>query len=131
MPSVPEVSIDDIVVSLAVVTVAIARASLSSSTTTGSAIKLVLKRNSSSACRLVGSDTATNRRLPRLCIGSARRAVISLMSIHSLLICVVSNAFKSNSGTPNVVDANLANSDDVIRFEAINCSTKVIEAAFA
>jgi len=31
----------------------------------GSATRLVLKRTSSSACRLAGSETATNRRLPR------------------------------------------------------------------
>ena len=35
-------------------------------TTTGSITRLVLNRTSSSACRLAGSDTATNSRLPRL-----------------------------------------------------------------
>ena len=44
---------------------------------------------------------------------------------------VVSNADKSNSGTPNVLDANSASLADVIRFDAINCSTKVIEDALA
>ena len=38
---------------------AIAAPSLSSSTTIGSGTRLVLKRTSSSACRLAGSDTAT------------------------------------------------------------------------
>ena len=45
-----------------------------------------MKRTSSSACRLAGSDVATNRRLPRLCSGRTRRVGAILGSKYSLLI---------------------------------------------
>ncbi len=112
-------------------TFSIASPSLSSSTTTGSMTRLVLKRTSSSACRLAGSDTATNRRLPRLCSGSTRRVAAILGSTNSLLIWSRSKPVRSSSGAPKARDANTATCDAVIRLLTRICSTKPMLAACA
>ena len=82
--------------------------SLSSSTTSGSTTRLVLNRTSSSACRLAGSDTATNRRLPRFASGSTRRDCDIFGSKNSFWNWSRSNDERSSSGTPNARDANTA-----------------------
>ena len=83
--------------------------SLSSSTTTGSTTRLVLKRTSSSACRLAGSDVATYSRLPRLCSGRTRRVCGNLgCRQYSLLIWSTSKPARSSSGTPNAREAKTA-----------------------
>ena len=101
--------------------------SLSSSTTSGSGTRLVLKRTSSSACRLAGSDTATNSRLPRLASGSTRRLRRpSSGRTDSFWIWSRSKAARSNSGTPKAREANSASCAAVIRLFCSNCSTNVM-----
>ncbi len=75
--------------------------SRSSSTMTVSTLSPVLKRMASMASRRVGSPIATNKRLPRLKIGSALYCLTIFSSICSLGISSKSNASKSNKGSPN------------------------------
>ena len=64
-------------------------------------LRPVLKRISSSAGRLVGSDTATNSRLPRRSSGRIVCLVISLGSTRSLTIISLEKVFRSINGSPN------------------------------
>ncbi len=79
----------------------IARSICCSSIRIGSMMWLDWNLISSSACRLVGSDTPTNRRLPRLNSGSALCLEIRSSRTRRSGICARSSAWMSNSGMPN------------------------------
>ncbi len=84
------------------------RCSLSSSTTTASIDRPVWNLISSSACRLVGSETATNSRLPRLTSGSTRCLASSLSETSLTVSRSGWIASRSSSGTPNSCEAAMA-----------------------
>ena len=86
----------------------IRRSSWSSGTMIGSTEWLVLNLISSSARRLVGSDTPTNRRLPRLNSGRALCAWMSFSSTSLTGAFLRSSARASNSGMPNSLAAAAA-----------------------
>ncbi len=82
--------------------------SLSSSTTTASMDSPVWNLISSMPCRLVGSATATCRRLPRLTSGRMRCLASSLsLTIRTASRSTVT-ASRSSSGTPNSCAAAMA-----------------------
>ena len=107
------------------------RCSLSSSTTTASIDRPVWNLISSSACRLVGSETATNRRLPRLTSGSTR-CLASSLSETSLTVSMSGwMASRSSSGTPNSCEAAMAISRAFARLFATRCETRLVLASLA
>ena len=67
-----------------------------------------MKRTSSSACRLAGSEIATKSLLLRLYSGRTRRVCAILRSTNSFWIWSRSKLARSSSGVPNVRDANTA-----------------------
>ena len=98
--------------------------SLSSSTTTGSTTMLVWNLISSKAWALVGSDIATNSRVPRLYSPSTRRSCINLPGNRPSGICSMSTALRSSNGKPKVCEANSATSGAFILRERMSCDTK-------
>ncbi len=107
------------------------RCSLSSSTTTASIDRPVWNLISSSACRLVGSETATNRRLPRLTSGSTR-CLASSLSETSLTVSMSGwIESRSSSGTPNSCEAAMAISRAFARLFATRCETRLVFASLA
>ena len=106
-------------------------ASLSSSTTMGSTSMLVWNLISSSTCTLVGSDIATNRRVPRLYKPRTRRSCVSLPGNRPSGMCSTSTAFKSSSGKPKVCDANCATSNADILRDRTSCDTKPVPDVLA
>ena len=100
------------------------RCSLSSSQTMASTIMPVWNLISSSACRLVGSDTPTNRRLPRRNSGSTRNLSSSLSLTTRMMSGSTVTASRSSSGTPNSADAAVAMSRADTPPERTNCETK-------
>ena len=81
---------------------------LSCSTTIGSTVACVRNLIRSIACRSVGSDSSTVKRLPRLAIGTMRVSAISFASIRSVTSMPASSAETSISGKPKVSDAKRA-----------------------
>jgi hypothetical protein len=105
--------------------------SLSSSTTTNSMLIDVWKRISSSACRLVGSATARNSRLPRFISGSTRCFCISFSLTRRTASRSGGTASRSNRGTPNSLEAEMAMSRAVARFEATMWVTRLMRFSLA
>ena len=103
--------------------------SLSSSTTTNSMLIEVWKRISSSACRLVGSATARNSRLPRFINGNTRCFCRSLSLTARTASMSAATASRSRSGTPNSFEAEMAISRAVARF-AVHQMGHQIDALF-
>ena len=107
------------------------RCSLSSSTTTASIDRPVWNLISSSACRLVGSETATNSRLPRLTSGSTRCLASSLSETSLTVSRSGWMASRSSSGTPNSCEAAMAISRAFARPFATRCDTRLVLASLA
>ena len=105
--------------------------SLSSSTTTASTDRPVWNLISSSACRLVGSETATNSRLPRLTSGSTRCLASSLSETSLTVSRSGWIASRSSSGTPNSCEAAMAISRASARPLATRCDTRFALASLA
>jgi hypothetical protein len=75
-----------------------------------------------------GSDTATNRRLPRFASGSTRRVCEIFASKYSFWNWSRSNAARSSSGTPNAREPNTATCCALKRLAIRTCSTNVMPA---
>ena len=98
----------------------IASLSSRSSTSTASVLIPVWNLISSKARRLVGSETAIKRRLPRRYRGSVWWCCISLRSTRSFGIISILNEDRSNKGAPNSSEAASA----MAWLSAICCSTR-------
>jgi hypothetical protein len=105
--------------------------SLSSSTTTNSMLIEVWKRISSSACRLVGSATARNRRLPRFISGITRCFCSSLSLTEPNASMSGTIASMSSSGTPNSFEAEIAISRAVATLLATRWVTRLMRFSLA
>ena len=100
--------------------------SLSSSTTIASIPRLVANLTSSIACRFVGSATARNSRLPRRKSGSTRCLASSLSLTRRTESRSMFTASRSNSGTPNSLEAATAMSRALAAPLAISCVTTFV-----
>jgi hypothetical protein len=92
--------------------------SLSSSTTMASTLMPVANLISSIAPRMVGSDTATNSRLPRRNSGSTRCLASSLSPASLIVSRSIATASRSISGTPNSLAAAIAMSRAEAKYAA-------------
>src|ERR1017187_5382349 len=100
--------------------------SLSSSTTMASTPRPHWNLISSIACRLVGSETPRNNRLPRLNKGSTRCLASSLSETARTASRSILSELRSNSGTPYSVEAAMAMSRALTAPPSTSWVTKLV-----